>query len=498
MCKAISFILLVTNLAAQSSDYAGSDSCAQCHDNVGDYLQSQMARTSGPVTDLAKGESGNFHIDSNSMHFARGDVKGRRRLDFFIGSGAAGHSYLFFQGGFLFQAPVSWFAKLNRWSASPGFAESEGLYLHRPIDVECLNCHASRLSPNAGTRNGFANPPFEEQGVACERCHGAAGEHVSSNGSARVVNPAKLTGRARDSVCAQCHLSGVERVEKKKGAMLAFRPGNDLADFVTSFVWKAEAAPLKVNSHFEKLSQSKCRQASGDKLWCGTCHDPHRTVPDGERAAHYAAKCRTCHPQTHAKVAARDNCIGCHMPTAEPSDVAHTVYTDHSIPKTPRKADSKDGSELVAFWGETPRPRELGLAWARIANARSDKALRERAYQLLREAVTQQQGDAEVLTQLGWLLDQAGTSERAIELYEQALKQDPAQTLAAINLGALIAAKDMPRAVTLWRDALKRDPASAEAAMNLARALRKSGDEAGAKAVIDGLREFRPDFQPAF
>ncbi len=111
---------------------------------------------------------------------------------------------------------------------------------------------------------------------------------------------------------------------------------------MTVFV-RADASPgMKVTSHVENLAQSACKRGSGDRLWCGTCHDPHIVPKLPERVAWFRQKCLTCHDtaackETKAIRAARqDDCISCHMPKSPVTDAQHVVYTDHSIPRRPQ------------------------------------------------------------------------------------------------------------------------------------------------------------------
>ena len=147
-------------------------------------------------------------------------IQGSRSLEYFVGSGTVGRSYLFSIDGFLYQAPVSYYSAAQRWDLSPGYQNYDRLHLTRPVEPVCLRCHASRLQPLAGTLNGFADPAFLEGGIGCERCHGSGEEHIAKiktgkiEGGPGVVNPRKLSPERRDSVCAQCHLTGVARIDK--------------------------------------------------------------------------------------------------------------------------------------------------------------------------------------------------------------------------------------------------------------------------------------------
>ena len=67
----------------------------------------------------------------------------------------------------------------------------------RPVDPSCLLCHASQLTHIYGTVNKYADVPFQQGGVSCERCHGAGSEHVRNPASARMVLASKLAPERR-------------------------------------------------------------------------------------------------------------------------------------------------------------------------------------------------------------------------------------------------------------------------------------------------------------
>src|SRR5262249_267426 len=213
-----------------------------------------------------------------------------------------------------------------KWDLSPGYDRYAYPFLTRPVLPACLNCHATGVKPIAGTHNRYGDPPFAESGIGCERCHGSGERHIASARAADIVNPVKLAADHRDSMCAQCHLPGEVRIMRPGAAWSSYHPGDRLADSVAVFVRNSPG--LTVTSHVEKLQQSRCKQASGDKLWCGTCHDPH-----GVRVVSLRETCSGCHA---CKAKNTDNCAGCHMPKSPVTDAQHVVYTDHSIPRRPR------------------------------------------------------------------------------------------------------------------------------------------------------------------
>jgi hypothetical protein len=461
----------------------GSEACAPCHREIfAAYQATGMARSSGQVTGI-EAEGAFAHKPSGVQYrvyrkdaaawfsFDLPDVHGSRPLEYFIGSGTVGRSYLYAVDGFLYQAPVSWYAAPAKWDLSPGYQPYDHLFLTRPIEPVCLECHASRVQPIAGTVNGYRSPPFREGGISCERCHGPGDAHVAGHG--KMINPAKLPPDRRDSICAQCHLSGVARIARA-GGKAAFRPGDLLADSLVVFEWSGNP-DMNVTSHFERLSESACKKAGADRLWCGTCHDPHRAPAESDRVAFYQARCRQCHQP--AECSRGQDCAGCHMPKRPVRDVQHSAYTDHAIRKPGARTAVSRERKLVPFGGVKAGDREFGLAYAAVP------AFEKQARQHLERAP---QDDAEVLVHLAYLNESA-------PLYQKALELDPSQVAAAVNLGnAYIKAGQAREAIRLWRSALERSPGLESVRLSLALALYRVGDSSAAEGTLLGLLALNP------
>ena len=64
-----------------------------------------------------------------------------------IGSGRQAFSYLIEHDGFLFESPITWYAKDRRWGLSPGYERRVSRF-ERPILSECLvlPCQQGRAS----------------------------------------------------------------------------------------------------------------------------------------------------------------------------------------------------------------------------------------------------------------------------------------------------------------------------------------------------------------
>lgn len=454
--------------------FAGSAACRPCHSAIYEaWRQTPMARSSGRAVSLPPAEftagGHRFRIANDRLSFTNGSAS----IDYFVGSGVEGRTYLTFRDGFLFELPVTWYARQQLWDASPGFEHEPEVKLDRAIDPSCLWCHASGLQPIHGTVNKYADVPFLEDGVGCERCHGPGSEHIRNPQSAHLVNPATLPAPERDSVCAQCHLTGEARIDRAGRQFAEYRAGDNLADLVTYFVWSPRPAGIKVTSHVEKLAMSACKRASGDALWCGTCHDPHTNANRAQSA------CLGCHPSAHRQ---SDSCLECHMPHARTTDVAHGVMTDHGIPRDPHRAiaPAKKGvAELRAFAGIAD-DRSLGLAYAETGDSR--------ARQYLLKAVP---ADAPVLVRLALLEQDPG---RAALLYARALRAEPFNSVALVNLGVLRAREGrLGEAAQLWRRALETNPAIEPSALDLA----KISPPEEARVILRRYLAFNPDSSAA-
>ena len=430
-------------------------------------------------------------------------IEGRRRLEYFVGSGAAARSYLLSVDGFLYEAPVAYYSNSASWNSAPGYVGFDYPYMTRPILPGCLQCHASAIRRVQGTQNAYDSPPFQEGGVSCERCHGPGGDHIAMGKP--MVNPAQLSAAERDSICEQCHLSGEIRVPKPGKDEGAFNPGERLANFLTVFVHAGASSPMRVTSHVENLAQSGCKRAAGEKLWCGSCHDPHSVPNDNAKAAYFRNKCLDCHQASDcrgaraAREANGDNCTACHMPRNPPSDVDHVVFTDHSIRRRPAPAAGSPptDAELVPFEGEAST-RDLALAYAMVGRREENITYIERGFHLLEQVAPLGTTDAQVLAYLAEFYRDRKDDARALPLYQQAWRMDPTQSAVAATLGAYqMQYGNLDQAISFWKLALAINPAMLLVRTNLAGALLRAGHVDEARATLGKALEFNPSFQPA-
>jgi predicted CXXCH cytochrome family protein len=217
-----------------------------------------------------------------------------------LGSGTRGVSYLIEREGRLFQSPISWYRQKNRWDLSPGY-ERRNYHFDRPIEPQCLSCHANRAEPVPLSINRYEEPIFRGHAIGCERCHGPGELHVRrpevvAGRDVTIVNPRHLEPALRAAVCEQCHLLGDHRIERPGRGAFDYRPGLPSIAFFAVY-GRASARGNKAVGHVEQMKASRCFRASRGRLGCTSCHDPHQVPSPAEKAAYFRQQCLACHEQ---------------------------------------------------------------------------------------------------------------------------------------------------------------------------------------------------------
>src|SRR5579884_3123930 len=464
--------------------------CARCHPKeVQGFLATPMGQSMGPP---GRGPSGTYYHSLSGtrfmVHSSAGHMTQRMERDglasqysiaYSIGSGAHAVAYLINVGNHLFESPLSYYAA-SGWGMSPGYDNLKAPDFYRAVRPQCLFCHVGKALPIPDTLNAYRNPPFAEASIHCERCHGSATEHLRNPVPGSIVNPAKLSPRARDSVCEQCHLSGEVEVPNPGKELSDFHAGENLEDIYTVYVYQSSRNPAQPNalsiiSQSQQLALSKCARNSGDKLWCGTCHDPHALPKDP--VAYFRARCLNCHGATllasHPKPS--QNCFGCHMPRLPAGQGGHTIFTNHRIAiYSPRElaqlrsaslmngsAPENNNDELTPWRDPPPEfaERNLGLAYARVGRQLEILPFTRRGYELLSSALNDFPNDAALLRALGQITGGTKAEADAEALFDKALAVEPDSAFIYDDMAlAAETAGDHAGAVKYFEKTLQLDP----------------------------------------
>ncbi|WP_157604986.1 multiheme c-type cytochrome [Schlesneria paludicola] len=396
----------------------------------------------------------------------------RVRVDYVIGSGRHGRSYVSEQGDCLFMSPITWYSGESNWGLSPNYRPGNNPRFERRIVLACLVCHAERVSVDRDAPNHFSSPAIQEGRIGCESCHGPGAGHVEFHQqrvqtpqqltvSDSIVNPAKLDPVRRESVCWQCHFAAEERIPRFEKLDSDFRAGDRFDDIWVAFVRGlrlGEDGSMRVASHVEQTQVSVCSQRSGGRFGCLSCHDPHSVPSETERETFYRAKCMNCHSDRGCTLSLSertrqnsDSCIGCHMPSHKLSRIPHTSSTDHRILRHPEPELPPKHDQLLTIFRPDDRKlppveedRAWGLVLAKFAYLQQDVEIARVAKDKLSAVQPRVPGDNRVLEWLGVCEELLHRPEVSRDYWLQILKSAPKDEGALHRLAELSITQGQP------------------------------------------------------
>ena len=323
--------------------YAGSVTCAKCHQNIYDSFIKTGHATTSQIAD-AGNIMGSFEKGKNEFHYrpalfvsmqktdsgfyevenSNGSDTLNGPMNIIIGSGTRGQTYLSWKGNRLSQLPVSYLSSVHGWVNSPG--DSNHIIFSRPVNARCLECHTTYAdvisSPLSEQQEQFDQKQIV-YAIGCEKCHGPGAKHVewqTQNPKATVakyiINPGNFSRKLSIDLCRLCHGGKMGNIQPA----FTFKPGDKLQDY---FIIDEMGHTSNLDVHgnqYSLLAESKCFRTS-TTMTCVTCHNAH----DNERGnvALFSQRCMTCHNKEHGTFCKIDtkmissisaNCIDCHMP----------------------------------------------------------------------------------------------------------------------------------------------------------------------------------------
>ena len=396
----IFWLLLVAQFALASPEFAGSESCAACHSEEYQRWQQSHHRHALAAADK-RSVQGDFssqrlpYGDDAEVRFSRSGESGesgeaeRYFIELFSPADQSGVALLrarytvaYTLGHYPLQqylvetAPGDLQVFSMAWDTRPASEGGQRWFFPQPeardpqssfywknyfhnANGQCLNCHVTDLEkgyvPDDGrTLGGNVAVPryrsqWSESGVACESCHGAAGQHIAwaagkdknlaHKGFESLLSPpsqwqwqqgeaisARTSPAQPMDACLACH--SLRQPIYTEGVS-----PEGAAQWMDHFYPTPVQQPLYFSDGqireevfvFGSFSQSKMHRAG---VSCGNCHDPHsgRVIDyDSENLAATSndAVCSQCHRadiyavESHHHHPPQDvsaRCVSCHMP----------------------------------------------------------------------------------------------------------------------------------------------------------------------------------------
>ena len=521
-------------------DYVGSDACRDCHSDIWEKYQSHpMAHSFAKVTDASPIEdyagSTEFAPPGNRRYRVERTAEGVRHhevmvdrlgeviydqsvpVDFTLGSGKRGRGYVIDRDGLLFKSSISWHSEDREWVLSPDYQPDYHKRFERRVTGGCLSCHAGQPNIVRGEPDRFGQPPFLEEAIGCERCHGPGRKHIAARESGElandpIVNPARLDVDRREAVCAQCHLHGESRVLRTGRTAHDFRPGERLEDnWIVSVKSHGSGVTRsgRAASQVEHMVSSVCFERSAGRMGCISCHDPHSIPAASEKIEYFRQRCLKCHadhgcsmPQSERESAPHfDNCAKCHMPSVPSTNVLHRSIADHRILRRPANDEEDHGGEDTRVFqfveGSIPESElDRARAFKLISDAMGPPVrpeLAQTANRLLMPLIVKSPDDPELFVALGNSCQIQNLPNEAAQWWLRALQLNPRHEATIQNLATLY--HDQFQIVPAERY-LKRfidlNPWHGSYHGRLAGTLKSRGDKAGAIAEAERALELNP------
>jgi tetratricopeptide (TPR) repeat protein len=357
--------------ASNTSTYAGSSSCLECHEKFYRlWASSRHGLAMQPynrefalkaLTPQASGiviRKHDYRADLQRGVVVESGPKGRKsyQIEHVLGGKNVYYFLTRLDKGRLQTLPVAYDVNKKEWfdtaasgvRHSPGGSQGEAVdwqHYTYTFNTACYSCHVSQLATNYDIGTDSYHTTWAEPGINCETCHGPSAAHndiarATPKGQPlpelRIISTKTMTTAQRNDSCSGCHA-------KATPLTAAYRPGEPFFDHYDLATLEdpdfyADGRDLGENYTLTSWSMSPC--AKSGQLDCMHCHTSSGRYRFKQEKFNNA--CSPCHEDKvqnpaahthHPAESAGSRCVSCHMPMTA---FARMNRSDHSmLPPTP-------------------------------------------------------------------------------------------------------------------------------------------------------------------
>ena len=286
--------------AFDNSNFAGSESCKECHLDIYDQWKiTPHARMTRKLRQLEDQKE----IPVEDLGIPRGKiiwVLGSHYVHRFVGEAS----------GSLVVLPKIWDINKKAWLPVNDYGWRSREWLK-----QCAGCHTTGFSAE--------NDSFAEAGVGCESCHGPGVNHIRTKSPEYITSLKSMTPERQEMICTACHTSGIDNTGEYHFPV-GYRPGDDLKEFFSGLTPKPGQTPdnfagdetYEDRRHQWEFLKSRMFLASG--LTCDYCQNFRNVkTADNSQFLTHDQYCITCHTDRtdHPPESPGTNCTVCHQPT---------------------------------------------------------------------------------------------------------------------------------------------------------------------------------------
>ena len=361
--------LAFAQVPSQPAGYAGSRSCAECHERFYQLWSNSFhglamqpysqALASAKLTEQKGGLTIGKYQYRAEISGPEGWVmetgpegENRYKIEHVLGGKNVYYFLTPMEKGRLQTLPLAYDVRKQEWfdMAGSGMRHFPGRRPDEPVhwkdwpytfNTACHSCHVSQLATNYDFKADSYHTVWLEPGINCETCHGPSEEHNrlfkglapgEKPADPKILSTKKFTPEQHNSSCSSCHAKA-SPITASYSPPERFFDHFDLAT-LENLDFYPDGRDLGENYTYTTWLMSPC--AKNSKLNCLTCHTSSgRYRFKADEKANDA--CLPCHQEHVANSAAHthhqpegsgNKCIACHMPK---TDFARMQRSDHSM-----------------------------------------------------------------------------------------------------------------------------------------------------------------------